>query len=869
MSVAVQTAAYPVAMDRTLRQIRRRRVLVSLARGVMVAGAVLLLTMLFAMCVDGICMLSGPYSRAALTLSALGAAAVALATAGIRPWLRARRLRQAAGDIDASIPQLEERWTTVAHCVEGNWRSDSLITRAMLRQVTSEAVATTRIVDPARVVPYRALRRPILGLSVAATVVAAVLAWNWPHHRILLLRFWSPWRNLSATQLDSITGDLVVPRGNAAEIHLQTKGVPRSVATLTIVVPGADPEQMSLSPTGKTSERFRYVVEHVDHSFQYQARVGDAVSDWHRVTVIDYPLLADVRLTVTAPSYVERAEYVKDYLPDRAQVVQGSRLRLEMRPAEPVQQFELVTFRAASPDGDMKSSSPPERSHKLYPDKDGWYRYEATLLEDVSLKPVLLSRHQLRSQRPTVCHFRVIPDRAPVAKILSPTGEIALSPDASLEVKFEAHDDHGIAQAELVIYEDAPVPGEPPTVLRVENIPLGDQQNRPHVTATASVDLSRLALPDGAQLSFVIRVTDNRREAPPAEPPAPTQTAPSPVASRDPTSALAAADSQRSAPASQDSASRTVPEPAASESSRRSSDPSALSPSLAARPRRTVSERADEAKHTATSERTATARRAAPLEQAATAEQAAITEQVRTPDPAATSESSERVAPEGTRAPAAHESNRAGDSGTDAPSGAAVPAAAPRRDPEGEAPTDPPNVPAAAATRLSAQNDPGSGPTRQPATTNDDPPSASAPSMAGPPGPAQSRDGMTSPSPAMTDDLLRQHAESNRLKLKIEKKLVSAATSTADTATVRMRIRQRLEHIDHELQLGEERVAPLVGQIPPTGLADAQVPDLQDADGHLASAERIIAELRAESKDTPYAFAGLQMIEIGIAHLTP
>ena len=141
---------------------------------------------------------------------------------------------------------------------------------------------------------------------------------------------------------------------------------------------------------------------------------------------------------------------------------------------------------------------------------DGWYHFEAQLDEDFTLSPLLLSPHRLTNENPRVCRVEVIEDKAPVARIISPTEEMAVNPDEKIEIKFEAHDDHGIATAELVIYDAETKEGEEPKILAVKQIPLGDQQMQKHVLGKTELDLKELGLEEGKSISYAVRVTDNR-----------------------------------------------------------------------------------------------------------------------------------------------------------------------------------------------------------------------------------------------------------------------------------------------------------------------------------------------------------------------
>ena len=219
----------------------------------------------------------------------------------------------------------------------------------------------------------------------------------------------------------------------------------------------------------------------LESSLRYRVQAGDGRTKWHSVTAIDRPALADVKVTLTAPAYVDRPPYEKDYLPDRVQAVQGSQLRLEMRPEAVLQRFELSIARG---NGESTRETLP-----LTADSDGWYRYETTLEADIALRLELLSPHGLKNVDVQECRIRVIADRAPVARVISPKEETAVAPDEVLEVKFEAHDDHGIATAELVVYEEsADRASRLPSSAR-RRFPWAIRTNAPHVIATAQARL--------------------------------------------------------------------------------------------------------------------------------------------------------------------------------------------------------------------------------------------------------------------------------------------------------------------------------------------------------------------------------------------
>lgn len=502
MSRTVSSSALPSAMEIKLRAIRRRQAALAVVRAIAVGASVLVAAMIVAMIADWMLTLFDTRVRIALTAGSLAAAAVALLVTGAPPLIAAFGWLRAAASADSDVPQLEERWTTVANFAASEHQPTSPAAKAMLEQVRSEAIAMGRLVQPQRVARPAAVRSAVLTLGGCLLLLAGFLSLNWTQTSVLLRRFWSPTADITATQLTSLTGDVTVPRGEMFDLVTELTGVPRRSARLTLRHESGLVDVFELTPDPERSRAFIHPMR-ADSSFRYRLRAGDGQTRWHAVRVIDYPALAEVRLKVTAPDYVNRPPIEKTVIPNRVRVVQGSRLELLMKPVAELERLDLALGRNGQ-DGESI-----EQVLTLTPDAAGWYRFETQLLADLSLRPRLLSSHGLTNQDKPVCRIQVVPDKAPVARIITPTDEMAVTVDDVIDIEFEAHDDHGVASAELVVYEESP-DGEEPKILSIQPIPLGDKELERHVTAKTQLDLKSLNLMEGTQISYAVRVTDNR-----------------------------------------------------------------------------------------------------------------------------------------------------------------------------------------------------------------------------------------------------------------------------------------------------------------------------------------------------------------------
>ncbi len=524
MSQMLQDNFFPSVMREKLRSIRWRQAGLSAARAFAFALTVLLSAMIAAMILDWALTLFDTRIRILLTTITLLSAILTLLALGVRPVVKAFGWIRAAGDVDDRVPVLEERWRTVTGFAQSHHQPASAIAQAMLRQVTSEAVAMSTLVRPRHIVQSVSLRRSGMALSAACLALLAFMLLNLPLTSVLMRRFWSPSMNISATQLESVTGDSIVPRGHSIEIVARMKGVQRSSGMISLT-PENDPrtEELELVPSAEKPGLLSTVVD-VDESFRYRVQAGDGRTEWHTVTAIDFPKLSEVRLTVTPPRYVDEPPSEKTLIPGRIRAIQGSELELAMKPEQELKSLTLMLTiprpaneaeATTSPDTDEDSEAEAERMVSkpvlLTRGEDGWYHFATSLTESLTFSPVLVSPHGLTGENPRVCRIEVIEDRAPVARIISPDEQSSVSPDESIEIRFEAHDDHGIATAELVVYDSEVKDGEEPEVLAVIQIPLGDQELQKHVMGKTVLNLKELGLEEGRSISYAVRVTDNRQ----------------------------------------------------------------------------------------------------------------------------------------------------------------------------------------------------------------------------------------------------------------------------------------------------------------------------------------------------------------------
>lgn len=499
MTQLPQKITLPAAIAEKLEVVRRRTLRVSMGTAIVTAICVLLAAMGVAMLIDWLATIYDFRWRALLTYTAWSAAAITLVAWAVAAWRHTQRVERVAAKVDREIPELEERWSTVTEITSSNGspgENSGVVHPAMFQQVSKEAQSWTPRVEADRVIPLDGLIRALLFLTAITTVLGIAVVLDSQRTTVLMRRFWQPYAPISATELTDLSGDLVVGRGESLEIAAHVVGTPVDEASLILQPEEGDEKTITLVPRGDEQDELSHRMRTVKEPLRYRLRAGDGQSPWYNIVVADRPKLGDVRVTLTPPAYTRKEPKIINKLPRRVTVLEGSSVEIALKPKQQLKSLAL------------KFS--PERSEQLSAGDDGWYRWQSTLNENIAFQTMLVEEHGLGNLRPPKCEIKIRPDRPPVVKILTPNSEMAVRPDDQIPVTFVASDDVGVHQAELIVYdENNRVDGKPAVLDRIP-VPLGDQQGAVKVKASVKLDLSKYETTDGAQLSFSVRVREDR-----------------------------------------------------------------------------------------------------------------------------------------------------------------------------------------------------------------------------------------------------------------------------------------------------------------------------------------------------------------------
>lgn len=440
VNTSPRKAALPPIMAARLDAVGRRESSLRSAAGLFDALAVFLAALFLALVADWALTLFSISARAVLTLVALVAGASGVLLLAIVPRFQRRTLAELATKVDRSIPELEERCETVTGINAASESETIAGSRVLFDQVVAESIERMRQVDPARVIPAQRLRKHQWFLAAAIAANLSLFLIDPAQAWVLLRRFCAPTGSIGLTQVAAVSGDPAVARGEPIRLEATLEGRLRDKAELFLRDSQGQLSSVSLSASEAEGKRFAHVIDAATEPFAYRFRAGDGQTDWHEVNVFDRPQLTNVELKLTPPEYTHLPTVTKSELPTSLRAVEGTQLDVSFSVDQPLSRFDLQL----GTDSVLQLAR-----NEANPDR---YVFKTRLDKTVRLTPVFVSQHGLSNLRPPTCQIIVYPDKPPVVAIISPDREISLRPNDEATIEFAARDDFGVVRAELVAF---------------------------------------------------------------------------------------------------------------------------------------------------------------------------------------------------------------------------------------------------------------------------------------------------------------------------------------------------------------------------------------------------------------------------------
>lgn len=181
-----------------------------------------------------------------------------------------------------------------------------------LTQLNAEVAAET--IPPREIVTLQELKRP---LRVAAGIAAGLLVLailNGPFMAAGFGRIFTPWLAIAYPTKTKINPDadvLVLKEGAAAKVQVRISGSVPETADFVLQTGEGRPREIELAVVDGLAT---YEIASAARDFTYRVEAGDARSEWCQVRVIPAPRLAEVKVDLDFPDYIERPDETVDAL---------------------------------------------------------------------------------------------------------------------------------------------------------------------------------------------------------------------------------------------------------------------------------------------------------------------------------------------------------------------------------------------------------------------------------------------------------------------------------------------------------------------------------------------------------------------------
>ena len=391
--------------------------------------------------------------------------------------------------LDEVNPDLQERLTTSVE-LQGSGNHSPELLKAVGRQVDAIKIKS----GSGQMMKSRSFTWASTAFAGAFVLLFALVLTTGQSLEKLWDRLIQPWNENTLTVLSSGETTTYHPRGEDFVIATRISGK----------IP-AEAKIQERSPDGIIEERWVEIneernnvvsiVPNASRDFEYRIEAGDSVTPWQKVIVIDKPVIAKSEFVVTPPAYTKLPKQVLSKLPRQLKLPEGSQVQLTFQADQELSQAQL-----------QKRTGGQNTTKTLEPDSEGTYGESYQVLKTTQNTIRLTSIVGDLTSR-TKINLVAIPDKAPKVRLSKESQTFAMKDNEELDVQFEAVDDYGIQQAELVAKVEKADGTKEEFRFPVD---LKDQAGNKKVQATAKLDLSKLPIEKDSKVSYSVKVKDTK-----------------------------------------------------------------------------------------------------------------------------------------------------------------------------------------------------------------------------------------------------------------------------------------------------------------------------------------------------------------------
>jgi len=412
-------------------------------------------------------------------------------------WLRHLRPYDAtriALEVEAAHPELMSSLVSYTQMESMDSRSEA--SPELLQAMRDFAVQQTRRLRLSDIIDYSQLIK-LIAVAFLVLLIIVGMSIRWSDHFTALARRLA---GIEAsypiqTKLVSISGDLIVPLGEAPTIVVKPGGVIPRDAILHIKQAESESAPWSELPMEKLAggATFRRELDAPDRDMEYFVTMGDCRSESHRIYVVRAPRIVKAQLQLDFPNYLNRPVETTDQL--SLEVPEGTRIEWQLRCDKDVDYLDVLV-------GDERLEAvigPSGRDISFSTTANRRFTYSFEWTEGASGKSFQFQDVEYS--------IKTIKDTKPRISLSgnAPSGLATVGKRAN--IRWHAQDDYGLDKIWLVYTVTKPGQTEEPTEQRIllqdAEGRLGDDSSRIWTLAEEVPDLK-----SGQQISYHVEATD-------------------------------------------------------------------------------------------------------------------------------------------------------------------------------------------------------------------------------------------------------------------------------------------------------------------------------------------------------------------------
>ncbi len=309
----------------------------------------------------------------------------------------------------------------------------------MLEAMRRQALQTSRPINFREIVDFKQLRRLLLiALVVVGLFSLFSVRWN-DYLKVLALRMAGieqqyPTQTQIVEPIDP--GDTHVRRGDEVTVIAQAAGRTPGMGALYIRAEGEGKWQQLELAQGE-NHRYSRTINEVYDSLEYYVRIGDDQSRVYTIETVSSPRIAETRVAIDPPDYMEEDTTVSDQL--GLNVPAGSTIRWNLAVEPAVRHVTLQT--------DLPADEQPTLE---VVDDGSTIRFQAAATQDFRYALQFTDKAYGFEFEDVQHMVRVVPDRVPDVELLRPDRNVPVTTGYVLPLRVTARDDHGLGEVFIV-----------------------------------------------------------------------------------------------------------------------------------------------------------------------------------------------------------------------------------------------------------------------------------------------------------------------------------------------------------------------------------------------------------------------------------